>query len=59
MNLVLHLHDELLYEVHKDHVDNVAKILKEAMENVITLTVPTPVKLHSGPSWGRLEVLEL
>lgn len=53
--LVLHLHDELLYEVPSECLELAADILKESMETSVNLSVPFPVKLKSGLSWGTLE----
>jgi DNA polymerase I-like protein with 3'-5' exonuclease and polymerase domains len=53
--LVLQLHDELLFEVKEDHVEAVKAIIKECMENTMPLSVPLPVKISTGKSWGSLE----
>ncbi|RZC40268.1 DNA polymerase theta, partial [Asbolus verrucosus] len=53
-NLVLHLHDELLYEVPKNSLKAFALTLKKTMEESVKLSIPFPVKLKSGPSWGQL-----
>lgn len=53
--LVLHLHDELLYEVPSKQLMNVAKIVKKCMEESVNLSIPFPVKLKTGPSWGQLK----
>lgn len=55
--LVLHLHDELMYEVPTDRVSNVAKILRSSMENCAQLNIPLKVKVKTGRSWGNLELL--
>ncbi|XP_043595515.1 DNA polymerase theta isoform X2 [Bombus pyrosoma] len=52
--LVLQLHDELLYEVNIHDLNQVARIVKESMEQVCQLAVPLPVKLKVGPAWGDL-----
>ncbi|XP_012271353.1 DNA polymerase theta [Orussus abietinus] len=52
--LTLQLHDELLYEVNRDDLEKVAKIVKESMEQVHQLLVPLPVKIKVGPAWGDL-----
>ncbi|XP_018568952.2 DNA polymerase theta [Anoplophora glabripennis] len=52
--LVLHLHDELMYEVPTKYVKKVGKIIKKNMENCVQLSVPFPVKLKSGVSWGEM-----
>lgn len=57
--LVLHLHDELVFEVPLDYVIKVAKVVKECMENCISLSVPLPVKMKSGLSWGEMQEFRL
>ena len=39
-------------------VIEVAKIIRTEMENAMTLSVPTPVKVKIGPSWGDLSTLK-
>lgn len=59
INLVLHLHDELLYEVPSKNVDKVMRILKSSMENCAKLSVPLKVKLKRGQCWGTMTRKEL
>lgn len=59
VDLVMHLHDELIYEVPADKVRQVAKILRSSMENCAKMNVPLMVKLRSGPSWGEMVVQEV
>lgn len=59
IDLVLHLHDELLYEVPRDKAVKVLKILKSSMENCAKLLVPLRVKMKKGPCWGTMERIEL
>lgn len=59
VDFVLHLHDELLYEVPSDKARQVGKILKSSMENCAKLNVPLKVKLKIGLSWGELEVTDV
>ena len=49
--LILQVHDELLIETHKDEKEDVAKILKENMEQAAELLVPLDVDVHEGASW--------
>ncbi len=49
--LLLQIHDELVFEVHKDEVDVLCKAVKEIMENVVLLNVPLVVTAHWGRSW--------
>jgi len=57
VRLVLQVHDELVYEVRKDLLPAVCKIVRECMEGAVTLRVPLQVKLSTGPAWGKLSVL--
>lgn len=56
---ILQLHDELIYEVHQADFKQVAHIIKENMENALTLSVKLPVKLKAGPSWGCMHDVEI
>lgn len=53
--LVLHLHDELLYEINESKLDEVAKVLIHSMENAVKLNVPLKVKLKYGSNWGKMK----
>ncbi|XP_075216814.1 DNA polymerase theta [Lycorma delicatula] len=57
--LVLQLHDELIYEVPKNYFEMAIQIIKREMENAWQLRIPLPVKVKAGPSWGQLEVLKM
>lgn len=58
IDLVLHLHDELLYEVPSDKAIKVLRILKSSMENCAKLLVPLKVKMKKGSCWGIMERIE-
>jgi DNA polymerase-1 len=49
--LILQVHDELIIEVHKDEMDMVKNILKEEMENAVSLQVPLDIDMNEGVSW--------
>ena len=53
--LLLQLHDELIYEVSGEEVLQAAIIVKEGMEKALGLSVPTPVRIKVGTSWGELQ----
>lgn len=50
--LVHMIHDELLYEVRIEYVEQVASILKNCMENCVKLRVPLKINLKLGSTWG-------
>ena len=53
--LALQLHDELIYEVSGDDVVQAALIVKEGMEGAVKFSVPTPVRIKVGATWGALQ----
>lgn len=54
VNLVLHLHDELIYEIPISKDKQLIKILKMSMENCAKLSVPLRVKIKKGLNWGNM-----
>jgi DNA polymerase-1 len=52
--LLLQVHDELIYEVKKELVDEVKPLIKQAMENVLdNKAVPLEVHTKVGDNWGE------
>ncbi len=51
--MILQIHDELLFEVPDDQVDKVGKKVKLIMENVMNLSVPLVVDISIGKNWGE------
>ena len=49
--LVLQVHDELVIDCPKTEVEEVSKLLKNEMENAVSLSVPMTVELGIGKSW--------
>lgn len=49
--LILQVHDELLVEAHRDCADEALGILKEEMENAVSLSVPLDVEVGVGETW--------
>lgn len=49
--LILTVHDELIIEVYKDEIKEVENIIKDIMENSISLKVPLKVDFMIGDSW--------
>ena len=49
--LILQVHDELIIEAPENEAESVARLLKECMENVITLSVPLVAEVKTGKSW--------
>ena len=49
--MILQVHDELIFNVKKDELELVTKIVKEEMENVLDLRVPLEVDVNLGKTW--------
>ena len=49
--MILTVHDELLFEVPKDQVDEVTSIVRDAMQSAAELTVPLTVDVGVGENW--------
>lgn len=49
--LIMQVHDELIIEAKSDELEQVKKIMKDCMENVIKLKVKLDVDLNAGKSW--------
>jgi DNA polymerase-1 len=49
--LLLQVHDELVLEVRRDELEEVALLVRECMENACTLKVPLEVSLETGDNW--------
>ena len=55
VRLILQVHDELVFEIKTDLFDEVAPLVKNAMEGVAKLTVPIVVDMKSGTRWGSMK----
>lgn len=49
--LLVQVHDELVLEVPAGERDEVAQLVKETMEQIVTLSVPLVVDIHYGANW--------
>lgn len=49
--LILQIHDELIVEADDAEVETVKAVLKECMENCVSLSVPLTVDVECGKSW--------
>jgi DNA polymerase-1 len=55
--MLLTVHDELLFEVDPKLCEKYAKDIKDIMENVYKLDVPIIVEAKAGPNWLEMEKL--
>jgi len=55
---LLQVHDEVLFEVATDELEDAARVASDAMRNAYDLEVPLRVGAKAGPSWAELVRLE-
>jgi DNA polymerase-1 len=53
--MLLQIHDELIFEVKEEKVEETAKRFVHVMENVLELEVPLECSVSVGDSWGELK----
>jgi DNA polymerase-1 len=51
VKMIMQVHDELVFEVHKDDIEAVSKKVHELMEGSMKLDVPLLVEVGSGANW--------
>lgn len=49
--MILQVHDELLFDIHKDEIDGLVPVIKTTMENAMKLKVPIIVESGIGNNW--------
>jgi DNA polymerase-1 len=49
--MVLQVHDELVFDVHKSELDIVRPIIEKNMQEALPLKVPVEVGMGSGNNW--------
>jgi len=53
--LILQVHDELIAEVYADELTRAAAILRESMENALSLSVPLIADVYYGKNWKDIK----
>ena len=49
--MLLQVHDELVFDAHKDELEIIKPIIKHEMENAFKMTVPLDVEMGIGQNW--------
>ena len=49
--MILQVHDELVFDVHKDEVDVMKALVRECMEHAIEINVPIDAQVEVGENW--------
>ncbi len=53
--MLLQVHDELLFEVPRSELDQMAELVPDLMEHVVELRVPLVVEVKTGKNWGDMQ----
>lgn len=51
INMLLQVHDELVFEVHKDYIEEAKSIIENKMKSASSLKVPVEVDIGIGDTW--------
>ena len=49
--MIMQVHDELVFDVHREEIGIVKKIVEEKMRTAIPLSVPIEVEMNIGENW--------
>ena len=49
--MLLHVHDELVFEAPADEIEAASKLIKTEMENALKTQVPLLVEIGVGDNW--------
>jgi len=53
--MILQIHDELVFDVSRDELDELVRMVKDRMENTLKLDVPIKVDIKKGKNWLEME----
>lgn len=53
--LLLQIHDELVFDIPKREVEDFIEVIKEIMEHALEIEVPLKVEYEYGPNWYTME----
>ena len=49
--MILQVHDELVFDVHKTEIEEVKSVVEDKMQNAIKLDVPVVIEMNTGINW--------
>lgn len=52
--MLLQVHDECIFQVPLDKVEEASQIIRETMENTVSLNIPLTVNIEKGRRWGEI-----
>ncbi|MDP8298925.1 MAG: DNA polymerase I [Candidatus Tantalella remota] len=58
VKMIIQVHDELVFEVPKDMLDEAVSRIRDRMEKVLDLEVPLKVDVEAGSNWLEMDEME-
>ena len=55
--MLIQVHDELIFESHVNEVEQVCSILNEKMPNAVKLSVPLDIEIKTGVNWNDMKTV--
>jgi DNA polymerase-1 len=49
--MLLQVHDELVFDIHNDELEDMKKLIQEEMQNAYQMSVPLDVEVGMGQNW--------
>ena len=49
--MLLQVHDELVFDTHRDEISIVKELVADKMKHALPLTVPVEVEMGTGENW--------
>lgn len=49
--MLLQVHDELVFDIHNDELEDMKKLIQEEMQNAYKMSVPLDVEVGTGQNW--------
>jgi DNA polymerase-1 len=53
VRMIMQVHDELVFEIHRDALESTQKIIRNLMESTVQLSVPLLVSIGVGQNWDE------
>ena len=53
--MLLQVHDELIFEVPEDELEEMSQLVPDTMSTAVELSVPLKVDIKTGNNWGEME----
>ena len=53
IKMIMQVHDELVFEVHKDFIDNASNMISDQMIKCFSLSIPLLVDIGIGDNWDK------